>query len=100
MAKKSKNKLRGKAKGKPKGSSGRTLDLHGKQQDEVFDLVDRFLLKESGSGAAQAKIMTGKGKGLVQKQVIDYLKKANYPWSYERLGNGSPNEGVLVVYLQ
>jgi hypothetical protein len=32
--------------------------------------------------------------------VLDYLKKANYPWHYERLGNGQNNEGVLVVILE
>ncbi|MCB0364407.1 MAG: Smr/MutS family protein [Bdellovibrionaceae bacterium] len=93
MAGRAKNKNTGKAKGK-------TLDLHGRTTDEVFDLVDAFLLKESQRGAHTARIMTGKGKGLVQKVVIDYLRKAHYHWSHERLADGRPNEGVLVIHLE
>jgi DNA-nicking Smr family endonuclease len=78
----------------------KTLDLHGRTVDEVDDLVDVFLRKESERGSARARIMTGKGKGLVQKRVIDYLKKARYPWQFDKTPDGHPNEGVLVIFLE
>ncbi len=74
-----------------------TLDLHGVTEDEVFDLVDRFITKNSS--AAQIRIMPGKGKGIVKKKLIEYLRLANYSWKYEKLPNGTPNEGVLVIHL-
>lgn len=88
------------AKGSPGKSTVRVIDLHGRTQDEIFDLVDRFLLNEIQKSSQKVKIMTGKGKGIVQKQVIDYLKKSGYHWNYERLDNGKANEGVLIVYLE
>jgi dsDNA-specific endonuclease/ATPase MutS2 len=87
-------------KGKKKGVPERlpTLDLHGYKTDEVFDAVEAFLRRYESS--RQVRIMPGKGTGKVKEQVIDYLKKAHYPWSYERLPNGQNNEGVMIVYME
>lgn len=76
------------------------LDLHGFRADAVEDAVDQFLVKLSTSSLKKARIMTGKGTGVVQKLVISYLKKAGYPWSYEKLANGKNNEGCLVIRLE
>ena len=73
-----------------------TLDLHGVTEDEVFDLVDRFLTKAT---SPVVRIMPGKGKGIIKKKLIEYLKLAKYSWTYEKLANGKPNEGVLVIHL-
>ena len=75
-----------------------TLDLHGFKMDEVFDAVEAFLRKHEDEH--QVRIMPGKGTGKVKSQVIDYLKKANYPWSYERMANGQTNDGVMIVHMQ
>lgn len=77
----------------------KTLDLHGYKSDDVFDVVDRFLLEASRKSYAQVRIMTGKGKGIVKDLVIDYLKKAGYPWKYERSDSGTQNTGVLIVFV-
>ena len=79
-------------------SKGPTLDLHGYKTDEVFDAVEAFLSKNAKQ--KQVRIMPGKGTGKVKAVVVDYLKKARYPWSYERLSNGQNNEGVLVVHME
>lgn len=81
----------------PKGKLP-TLDLHGFKTDEVFDAVEKFLLKHQN--ARQVRIMPGKGQGLVKAKVIEYLKMAGYPWSVERLDNGRPNEGVMIVHME
>jgi dsDNA-specific endonuclease/ATPase MutS2 len=74
-----------------------TLDLHGKKTDEVFDLVDSFIMKNQNQ--SRIRIMTGKGTGAVQSVVKDYLKKGGFPWEFERLDNGSQNTGCMVVFL-
>ncbi len=73
-----------------------SLDLHGATEAEVFDLVDRFLTKQN---APTVRIISGKGKGIVKKKLIEYLKLARYTWTFEKLPNGSQNEGVLIVQL-
>lgn len=75
-----------------------TLDLHGFKTDEVWDALEAFLARYANEHSV--RIMPGKGTGKVKSQVIDYLKRANYPWSYEKLSNGQPNEGVMIVYMQ
>ena len=75
------------------------LDLHGFKGDDVIDAVDGFIMRANDQNLKQARIMTGKGSGVVKKIVIDYLKQARYPWKYEKLSNGKDNEGVLVVFL-
>jgi hypothetical protein len=59
--------------------------------------VDRFLVQLWG--AKRAHILAGKGKGIVKKIAIDYLKKTGYPWEYEKLANGKRNEGSLILLL-
>ncbi|KYG65151.1 hypothetical protein AZI87_11310 [Bdellovibrio bacteriovorus] len=76
------------------------LDLHGFKSDEVEDAIDAFLMKLSNSNLKRARIMTGKGSGVVQSVAIKYLKMAGYPWQYERLPNGKQNEGCLVIFLE
>jgi dsDNA-specific endonuclease/ATPase MutS2 len=74
-----------------------TLDLHGFKTDEVFDAVEKFLSQNTNK--KQVRIMPGKGSGKVKGQVIEYLRLANYPWSFERMPNGQNNEGVMVVHM-
>lgn len=71
-----------------------TLDLHGKTIDEVFDMVDPFLIQHAKKGTRQVRIMSGKGTGAVQKKLIEYLKLAGYQWKFE----GS-NTGSLIVFV-
>ena len=75
-----------------------TLDLHGFKTADVFDAVEKFLLKNESR--KQVRIMPGKGTGTVKAEVERYLKLANYHWSTERLPNGQTNDGVLIVYME
>jgi DNA mismatch repair protein MutS2 len=76
------------------------LDLHGCRAEEVVDRVDNFIMRATEANLPRVRIMTGKGKGIVQKEVIQYLKLGRYPHSFEKLSNGKPNEGVLIVNLE
>ncbi len=75
-----------------------TLDLHGFKKDEVFDTVDKFVMKHQN--APKIRIMPGKGAGIVRDELVRYLKLGGYPWSYEITESGVKNEGALVVYLE
>jgi DNA-nicking Smr family endonuclease len=76
------------------------LDLHGYKAEDVEAAIDKFLMEVSKSQLKRARIMTGKGTGTVKAIAIRYLKLAGYPWSYEKLPNGKPNEGCLVLFLE
>lgn len=88
-----------KAKNKGGSSSLPTLDLHGYQKDEVFDAIDSFIMKATRGGKPRARIMTGKGKGIVAAEAKRYLKAGGYPFHTEKLSNGKANEGALIIIL-
>ncbi len=75
----------------------KTLDLHGYKAEEVESAVDLFLMKSQKE--EKVCIMTGKGLGIVQKKVVDYLKMAGYPWQYLTDENGKPNSGCLLIFM-
>ncbi|MEK6556250.1 MAG: Smr/MutS family protein [Bdellovibrionota bacterium] len=76
----------------------KSLDLHGYTKDDAIDAIDRFLYEFGSSKEKRAKIVTGKGTGAIQKVTTDYLRKAGYHFSYEKLSNGKDNTGVLIVF--
>ncbi|MDE0518115.1 MAG: Smr/MutS family protein [Oligoflexia bacterium] len=73
-----------------------TLDLHGCIKEEVFDLLDKFIMKHRHCD--ELCIIVGRGKGIVREQAIKYLTGAHYPWKYERV-RGLENKGALIVDL-
>ncbi|MGE3974516.1 MAG: Smr/MutS family protein [Bdellovibrionales bacterium] len=75
------------------------LDLHGKTKEEVFDLVDRFLVRAQESDLKKVRIMTGKGRGIVQAETLRYLKLGGFHWNHEKNAKGQVNEGVLIIFL-
>ncbi len=75
------------------------LDLHGCVAEEIPDKVDQFLTQAQKAGLHRVRIMTGKGKGIVKKEVIAYLKLGKYPWDFETNARRETNEGVLVVKI-
>lgn len=86
--------------GKTKKSSNiPTLDLHGLREAEVFDTVDAFINSPRVQKASKVRIMPGKGKGIVQKKLVEYLKLGGFPWSFEKDEKGRVNEGVIVVHM-
>lgn len=74
-----------------------TLDLHGYKKDEVFDAVDRFIMKNKN--APRVRIMPGKGAGIVRQEVERYLKLGGYPWSFDTNERGDKNSGAIIVHL-
>ena len=83
--------------GKKKGNHP-TLDLHGFRQDEVYDAVDKFIMKHQNK--SRIRIMPGKGTGVVRNEVLAYLKQGHFPWEYEQMDNGSRNTGSIIVIME
>ncbi len=79
--------------------SKNSLDLHGRSKDEVFDLVDQFICQVADSSLKQATIIPGKGKGIVCKEVLRYLKLAHYQWEFAKNSKNQNNEGIITVFL-
>ena len=75
------------------------LDLHGCRADEIPDKVDCFIFDAQNGGLHSVRIMTGKGKGIVQKEVIAYLKLGKYSWNFETNAKREKNEGVLIISI-
>jgi len=73
-----------------------SIDLHGCIADDVFDLLDQFIRKNKKQ--RRLMVIVGKGRGVVRKKVIEYLKLAHYSWNYEKI-RGQINEGALIVEL-
>jgi hypothetical protein len=43
--------------------------------------------------------MTGKGLGILRKEVSAYLKLGGYHFEAETLPSGKKNEGVFIVFM-
>lgn len=69
-----------------------TLDLHGAAKNDVIDAVDRFLMKCQHQGAPKARLITGRGTGVVRGEALAWLKRGGYPYSKE-------NEGSFIIYF-
>lgn len=87
------------SKAKSAGVSLPTLDLHGQRLEGLEDRVDKFIVESQRKGLSRIRIMTGKGSGQVRSAVQTYLKLGGYPAQFEKLPNGSTNDGVLVVHI-
>lgn len=77
----------------------KTLDLHGYTVERAEEAIDRFLYKCMNDGEDKVRIMTGKGSGTILRATQAYLKQGKFHFQFEKLPNGKPNEGVLVVFL-
>ena len=73
-----------------------TLDLHGCTKDEVFNLLDPFIVRHSR--CEELRVIVGRGRGIVRQKAVEYLKSAHYPWRYEKV-RGVENPGALIVDL-
>jgi len=72
------------------------LDLHGKTEEEIFDLLDCFIRENSTK--EEVLVIVGKGKGIIKNKVLEYLKLIGYSWTYEKV-RGVENQGALMIDL-
>ena len=81
----------------------RKLDLHGRNQDQAYGMLEEFIRKRHGDGDRVVLVVTGKGSGKLKRLVPDWLEAGPFkefvagtcvadPW------NGG--EGARYVHLR
>lgn len=76
-----------------------TLDLHGATTDEVFALLDRFLLREEGRGSPCVRVVHGKGTGKVREKAVEYCRLTGHQPKPDRGPGGAVNPGSFLLFL-
>ena len=73
------------------------LDLHGLYEQEAITAVSSFLLASEKSEHNKVRIITGKGSGILQKSVRQYLQEQGYFFETAKINEGG--SGALVITL-
>jgi dsDNA-specific endonuclease/ATPase MutS2 len=76
-----------------------SLDLHGVRQEEVFDLLDKFIRKEEAKGSSAVRIIHGIGTGKVKARVLEFCKITGHQPKPDKGENGQVNPGSVLLYL-
>ena len=82
------------------GSPAVELDLRGMTADEALALVDQFLDRASLSHMETARIIHGKGTGVLRNAVRTHLRSSRYVKSFRPGRYGEGEDGVTVVTLK
>lgn len=77
-----------------------TLDLHAFDPKEVKDLVPDFLSACREKGILQARIVHGKGTGVLRQRVHSILKRLREVDSFRLGGEGAGGWGATIVILK
>ncbi len=76
------------------------IDVHGKNVEEACFMVDKYLDNCILNGLGSARIVHGKGTGVLKKGIHAFLKNHPHIKSF-RLGTfGEGEDGVTVVELK
>ncbi len=77
-----------------------TLDLHAFNPKEVKELVPAFLSACREKGILQARIVHGKGTGVLRQRVHSILKRLRGVDSFRLGGEGAGGWGATIVILK
>jgi DNA-nicking Smr family endonuclease len=77
-----------------------TLDLHAFDPKEVKELVPAFLSVCREKGILQARIVHGKGTGVLRQRVHSILKRLHGVDSFRLGGEGAGGWGATIVILK
>ena len=75
------------------------LDMRGSTVDEGLPMVERYLDDAFRAAVPSARIIHGKGTGVLRKHVRDFLAHHPLVKSYEEAAREEGGEGVTVVHL-
>jgi DNA mismatch repair protein MutS2 len=73
------------------------LDLRGKTADEAIELLERYLGDAAAAGFSSARIIHGKGTGVLRKEIQKYLEKHPLIKSHRFGAWNEGDTGVTVV---
>ena len=77
-----------------------TLDLHTFKPSEAKDLVQEFLKECKKQGISNARIVHGKGVGILQRTVQSVLREIKDVQSFHLAGRNEGSWGATIVYLK
>lgn len=81
----------------------RTLNLHGRNEDQAYGMLDEFIKKRQGDGYREVLVITGKGSGKLKRLVPLWLEVAPFKEFVARTRFADPwngGEGARYVYLR
>lgn len=73
------------------------IDLHGFFEREAIEAVDDFLMNSERKNFSRIRIITGKGKGVLQSGVRTWLLANQYIFETAKITEGGA--GALIVRL-
>ena len=79
------------------------LDLHGRNQDQAYEMLGEFIRKRRGDGYRKVLVITGKGSGILKRLVPLWLEEAPLKEFVDGTHVAEPwhgGEGALQVYLR
>lgn len=74
-----------------------SIDLHGLTEAAAISAVTLFLQKAESDESQRVRIITGKGSGVLQKSVSEWLRYKRYFFEHAKITEGGT--GALVVTL-
>jgi DNA mismatch repair protein MutS2 len=77
-----------------------TIDLRGKRAEEAMPMVDQFMDEAVLLGAAEVRILHGKGEGILRKLIREQLKKNKAVASVQDEHVERGGDGISVVVLK
>ena len=77
-----------------------TIDLRGKRAEEALPLVEQFMDEAVLLGAAEVRILHGKGEGILRKLIREQLKKIRAVTSVQDEHIERGGDGISVVVLK
>lgn len=73
------------------------MDLHGFFEREAIEAVSEFLKRAEAKSFSRVRIITGKGKGVLQSGVRTWLQEQKYIFETAKINEGG--SGALIVNL-
>jgi DNA mismatch repair protein MutS2 len=81
-------------------SPGSEISLRGQRYEDAFAKLDKYLDQAYASGLHSARIIHGKGTGILRDMVRKELDRRNYVTRYDYAQPHEGGEGVTVAYFK
>jgi DNA mismatch repair protein MutS2 len=80
-------------------SPGSEISLRGQRYEDAFAMLDKYLDQAYAAGLHSARVIHGKGTGILRDMVRKELDRRKYVTRYDYAPPHEGGEGVTVVYF-